>query len=321
MRYLYISFFLCLIAGNSFSQSSVDSVATKGNPGPARFFIRCQATVKDDGPLWIADGVVVGLSFIRKIDPDDIESIDILKDNHAAAVYGNRPINGVVIITTKAARMRQFLVKDLLEGNGVPGATLTFISLKNEKDSLRFAADEQGIVNTTLLKSGEEYKVEVSSVGYKILSTMYKNIPSSKISQLFLAREVKEIPPVKIISYGYGYRCGTTLRCGAVGVSVTVLPDAKDSIDSWNLSVRLYPNPLIRGGSIRAEINIQEEKTLRLRTINLNGAELRSVVYRPFKGMNRIDLPTESQWAAGIYFIQVLDEKGKLLKQDKFLIQ
>ncbi len=252
MRYLYISFFLCLIAGNSFSQTSVDSVATKGNPGPARFFIRCQATVKDDGPLWISDGVVVGLSFVKKIDPADIESIDILKDSYAVATCGGRAANGVVIITTKAD---------------------------------------------------------------KILSTMYKNTPSNKINQLLLAREVKEISPVKIISYGYGYRCGT------VGVNITALSDAKDSVSSGNLSARFYPNPLMRGGSIRAEINIQEEKTLRLRTINLNGAELRSVVYRSFKGLNRIEIPTESQWAAGIYFIQVLDEKGKLLKQDKFLIQ
>lgn len=314
MRYLYIFFFLCLIAGNSFSQSSVDSVATKGNPGPARFFIRCQATVKDDGPLWIADGVVVGLSFIRKIDPDDIESIDILKDNHAAAVYGNRPINGVVIITTKAARMRQFLVKDLLEGNGVPGATLTFISLKNEKDSLRFAADEQGIVKTTLLKPGEEYKVEVSSVGYKSLSAIHTDMPPGKSNQFVLEKDIKENQPASVMSYVFHRR----ICCSCIA---TISKNISVEDRSLPVSGRIYPNPLTRGSALKVEMDIQEEKSLQIRIANLTGSALRSMNYRPFKGMNRIELPTESQWAAGIYFIQVLDEKGKLLKQDKFLIQ
>jgi TonB-dependent SusC/RagA subfamily outer membrane receptor len=275
------------------------------------------ATVKDDGPLWIADGVVVGLSFIRKIDPDDIESIDILKDNYAAAVYGNRAINGVVIITTKAARMRQFLVKDLLEGNGVPGATLTFISLKNEKDSLRFAADEQGIVKTTLLKPGEEYKAVVSSVGYKSLSAIHTDMPPGKISQFVLEKDIKENQPASVMSYILHRR----ICCGCIAtisksISLDLIADR-----ALPVSGRIYPNPLIRGSALKVEMDIQEEKPLQIRITNLAGSALRSMNYRPFKGMNRIELPTESQWAAGIYFMQVLDEKGKLLKQDKFLIQ
>lgn len=54
-------------------------------------------------PLYVVDGVILstGLSFIN---PGDIESIDILKDASATAIYGSRGANGVVIVTTKRGK-------------------------------------------------------------------------------------------------------------------------------------------------------------------------------------------------------------------------
>lgn len=316
MRYLYIFFFLCLMAGKVFSQTEP---AKKDSSAPPRIVFRCQATIQYRQPLWVVDGVVADTAYIRKIDPNDIEYIEILKDASATALYGYRASSGVIILTTKTARMRQFLVKDFLEGTGLSGATLTFISLKNEKDSLRFVADEQGMVKTTVLEPGEEYKIMISSVGYKTSFATYKNASSGGPNQFLLERDVKENLPVVVIS-------GVTIRCRFITgrycstISCTSFTSDLTSAGSL-LSTRIYPNPLKSGGVIKAEVNMQEEKPLQLRITNLNGSVLRLVIYRPFKGINRIELPTESQWAAGIYFVQVLDEKGKLLKQDKLLIQ
>ncbi|MBK7335249.1 MAG: TonB-dependent receptor plug domain-containing protein [Saprospirales bacterium] len=52
-------------------------------------------------PLIIIDGVLG--ADLKSVDPSDIESIDVLKDGSAAAIYGTRGTNGVVIITTKKA--------------------------------------------------------------------------------------------------------------------------------------------------------------------------------------------------------------------------
>ncbi|MDH7464385.1 TonB-dependent receptor [Chitinophagaceae bacterium 26-R-25] len=52
------------------------------------------------GPLYVVDGVLI-TGDIREINPNDIESIDVLKDASAAAIYGSRASEGVVIITTK----------------------------------------------------------------------------------------------------------------------------------------------------------------------------------------------------------------------------
>jgi TonB-dependent starch-binding outer membrane protein SusC len=54
------------------------------------------------GPLIIIDGVVG--ADMKNISPDEIESMDVLKDGAAAAIYGTRGSNGVIIITTKKAK-------------------------------------------------------------------------------------------------------------------------------------------------------------------------------------------------------------------------
>ena len=54
------------------------------------------------GPLVIIDGVAG--QDIRNINPDDVESVDVLKDGSAAAIYGTRGSNGVILITTRRAR-------------------------------------------------------------------------------------------------------------------------------------------------------------------------------------------------------------------------
>ena len=55
-------------------------------------------------PLVIIDGVPGSLS---SVPPEDIESIDVLKDGSAAAIYGTRGTNGVIIVTTKSSKFNQ----------------------------------------------------------------------------------------------------------------------------------------------------------------------------------------------------------------------
>lgn len=60
-------------------------------------------------PLYVVDGVpLMSASGIETLNPRDIESIDILKDASATAIYGSRGANGVVIVTTKQGKKGQF---------------------------------------------------------------------------------------------------------------------------------------------------------------------------------------------------------------------
>ncbi len=55
-------------------------------------------------PLFIIDGVVGEKNIIEKLSPNEIETVDVLKGASAAAIYGAKATNGVIIITTKKAK-------------------------------------------------------------------------------------------------------------------------------------------------------------------------------------------------------------------------
>ncbi len=58
----------------------------------------------NNDPLYVVDGMVLQAGGIDNLNPSDIESIDILKDASATAIYGSRGANGVVLVTTKKGK-------------------------------------------------------------------------------------------------------------------------------------------------------------------------------------------------------------------------
>lgn len=97
------------VAGVSIINRSGDAAA------PINVRIRGVGTVGNNQPLWVIDGVPIVQTTnitvntssttdsnpLAGINPNDIESIDVLKDASAAAIYGARAANGVIIVTTK----------------------------------------------------------------------------------------------------------------------------------------------------------------------------------------------------------------------------
>ncbi|MCM1076354.1 MAG: SusC/RagA family TonB-linked outer membrane protein [Bacteroides sp.] len=81
------------------------TTANYGAPGESSSIqIRGISTVNGDtSPLYVVDGIPYPGS-ISDINPDDVQSISVLKDAASAALYGNRAANGVILITTKKAK-------------------------------------------------------------------------------------------------------------------------------------------------------------------------------------------------------------------------
>lgn len=87
-------------------------VTSDGQPGAdPTVRIRGVGSFGDTSPLYVIDGVPMGTS-IRDFSSNDIETIQVLKDASAAAIYGSRAANGVVIITTKRGQKDQPLKVD-----------------------------------------------------------------------------------------------------------------------------------------------------------------------------------------------------------------
>lgn len=78
-----------------------------GRPGQeAKIEIRGLKNLSTANPLYVVDGLITTAN--RDFNPNDIESIQILKDAAAAAIYGSRAANGVIIITTKKERQDHY---------------------------------------------------------------------------------------------------------------------------------------------------------------------------------------------------------------------
>jgi len=86
-------------------------VASGGGPGTTpKVMVRGVTTVGDGSPLYVVDGVPLNSNNINFINNNDIESMEVLKDASASAIYGTRASNGVIIITTKKGKAGKTMV-------------------------------------------------------------------------------------------------------------------------------------------------------------------------------------------------------------------
>ena len=85
--------------------AGVDIVRSNGNPGSAPVIrIRGNRSINaGNDPLYVIDGIPTDVS-INDFNPNDIESMEVLKDASAVAIYGSRGANGVILITTKRGK-------------------------------------------------------------------------------------------------------------------------------------------------------------------------------------------------------------------------
>ena len=85
------------------SSPGVQITQSSSQPGKSyNVYIRGKGTIGDNTPLYVIDGVAGGN--LDGINPNDIESIDVLKDAASAAIYGARAANGVILVTTKQGK-------------------------------------------------------------------------------------------------------------------------------------------------------------------------------------------------------------------------
>ena len=91
--------------------AGVQVTSSSGQPGAIPSIrVRGIGTVNDSDPLYIIDGMPMDKYGIDYLNPSDIESIEVLKDAAAGAVYGARAANGVILVTTKKGTTGEALV-------------------------------------------------------------------------------------------------------------------------------------------------------------------------------------------------------------------
>ena len=86
--------------------AGVNVTSSSGQPGSQSMIrVRGTGTINDTNPLYIIDGMPADQYGLESVNPNDIESIEVLKDAASGAIYGARAANGVILVTTKKGKM------------------------------------------------------------------------------------------------------------------------------------------------------------------------------------------------------------------------
>ena len=125
------------------------TVSGDGRPGnPAKVRIRVFGSFLNNDPLYIVDGVPT--QDISTINPNDIESLSVLKDAGAASIYGSRASNGVIIVTTKKGQRKGVKVNyDMFVGSVSPGKSPDFLLNAQEYADLQWLVYRNDGTNET----------------------------------------------------------------------------------------------------------------------------------------------------------------------------
>ena len=86
--------------------AGVNVTSSSGQPGSQSMIrVRGIGTINNSNPLYIIDGMPTDQYGMESVNPNDIESIEVLKDAASGAIYGARAANGVILVTTKKGKM------------------------------------------------------------------------------------------------------------------------------------------------------------------------------------------------------------------------
>lgn len=159
----------------------VTASGTPGNESTIRIRGGSSLLASND-PLLVVDGLPLDGISLSSINPNDIESISILKDASATAIYGNRGSNGVILITTKKGSKKDIQV--ILN-------TFTTVNTLAKKIDVYSSEDFRGLINkyvpaksSLLGKSNTDWQKEIfknsftSDVSVSVLGNIFGVVPA-----------------------------------------------------------------------------------------------------------------------------------------------
>ncbi|WP_378183029.1 VIT domain-containing protein [Aquimarina sp. SS2-1] len=152
------------VVSESFSEAVAGVLVDKNQPGAnTSVVVRGVSTISNDfQPLYIVDGVPVKGNPTNQLSPDNIESIQILKEESGVALYGARGNNGVIVIVTKEGKEKKF--EKIEELNQKISDQITLKSWNPDAPYLKILAKEK--------------TVDLAYAKYIEIRSQYTNTPS-----------------------------------------------------------------------------------------------------------------------------------------------
>ncbi len=157
-------------------------VGNDNSPGGGTMVrIRGFGSINNNSPLYVIDGVPTQ-GTLNQLNPNDIESMQVLKDASAASIYGARAANGVVIITTKKGKAGEPNISfDFYTGTQTPGKMLDLLNTQ-ELGQYLYEADLGAGKNPSVTSPSVQYKFGPNgeqTIADYIYPNVYGTLPSN----------------------------------------------------------------------------------------------------------------------------------------------
>ena len=156
--------------------AGVEISTNSGAPGgELEVHIRGAASISaSDVPLYVVDGIPV--DDLNSLNPDDIESIDVLKDASSSAIYGSRGANGVILIKTKTAQKSEKVTVQFSASFGIQQmekkldifSPQEWIAWRTDFNNRKYVA-EYGALGAT---AADDYELRLAFTGGSVRTTM-----------------------------------------------------------------------------------------------------------------------------------------------------
>jgi hypothetical protein len=323
-------FFCFSIMSNLFSQISIEQLLInrvlfldpkqKNNNN----FIRCglYKSLKEK-PLYIVDGVPVEFEKLTQIDSNDIESIDLLKES-TSGIISCRTRRDVILITTKQPTLKDIKIIDEQTRIGIPKSTITF----KKRGTLLLAenfANEKGVFSYQF-KNPNIDSISFSSIGYVTRTFTVEELRQNKFI-VVLKKNAVDLKEIIISGHiiscrrSYGGQCGL-LICNVKGVPiVNEEQPGKSHMKANFLNVKAFPNPVSIGGILQLNFGNTKPGLYQIRLLNSSGQLFYSFQKQISSSNVTEQIHLNERMSAGIYLLQVIDEKKKLVQASKVIVQ
>lgn len=322
------SFLLIINLIACFVQVSAQKPDSKISCNKTIIRFRCAATASaNPSPIFIIDGIPFDSLGVAALNPDNIESIMILKESEIKAMSCNGPRRSVVVITTKKANERTIYVKDFLSRDPLPGASVDICSIDDLKNRIHLIADSNGKINTKDILLKGNWEILVTHCGYESYTTFLNSSQIGKGYTILLEREYKNLGEVKVgnLKNKVGFKSfdnelSCMFRCLVAGITITTHDQHIDSIKNQVADVKIYPNPAKAGATIIIESKRAENGDYSVQLFDLQGQCIHSFVSNANFEKNRISYRLPNIIAGG-YFLKITNRKTNKQQTEKIIIQ
>lgn len=250
----------------------------------------------------------VSLAFKERLTKNSVNSINIF--NIQKVLSGRMRC----ISITALKKDETITIKDIIDNNPIPQATLSFV-FPEKKDTLRYIANDSGVVSSNSLPKLEGCEMIVTAVGYKPDSKIFKFLNKAGALEIYLTRDIKTCDEV-IIAPTVCYR---RIGCGW-GSKIIRHPEMKELPDNQPpKALAIFPNPVRKGSIINFSTYDNGKEHLIIKIFTGNGRLTTSQRITINNGF--ASLPTDPRLSSGTYFLQAFYENGRLAASGKLIVQ